>query len=142
MNIHTIILHYPNKPYAVISEVLTQPAAQFSACPNGQTFNARALWDTGAQMCAISKALADAMGLKPQGNVGVGGFGGEKKDTPYYRVDLILPDNRCFYSVAVAEYAESHSHDIIIGMNLITMGDFALTREETGIRFTFTMDQM
>jgi hypothetical protein len=139
--INTIILRYPQKPYAVISDVIAREATNYTETnPASKCFKTRAFWDTGAQICAISKRLAQAMGLVQAGTVDAGGFGGDSKETPFYRIDLTLPDSQPFYSLAVVEYAGKPAHDIIIGMNIITAGDFALTREASGTRFTFTMD--
>ncbi|MDR0908767.1 MAG: retropepsin-like domain-containing protein [Spirochaetaceae bacterium] len=139
--INTIVLRYPTKPLAIISDVAVKEAIDYSQpdLPR-QSFDVRALWDTGAQICAISKPLVESMGLQQAGTIDAGGFGGDTRDTPFYRIDLTLNDDRHFYGIVVIEYAGKPTHDIIIGLNVITAGDFSLFREGSGTRFTFTMD--
>jgi hypothetical protein len=140
MEMNSIILHFQPTPLAVITDSIVKESARFSASPTQEAYKARALWDTGAQMCAISAGLARDMNLRVQGYVRLGGFGSDEDETPFYRIDITLIDGQHFSNVAAAEYADKDSHDIIIGLNLITLGDFALTREEGGTRFSFTMD--
>jgi hypothetical protein len=142
-DINTLVVRYDHEPLAVITDIIVKSASQFTEPTQIQPFKARGLWDTGAQMCAISSSLVRTMGLKMIGTVDVGGFGGERSETPYYRIDITLQDGQHFYSVAVAEFTERErqAHDIILGMNLITKGDFTLAREGKGTRFTFKIDK-
>jgi predicted aspartyl protease len=143
LNINSIILHYGNKPLAVITDAQVQEVEALAAlkATKPESYKVQALWDTGAQMCAISKELVEEMGLTVAGKIDAGGFGGNKKDTPFYYVDLTLPDEYHLNHVAAIEYEAMSSHNFIIGMSIITMGDFSLTREDKGIKFHFTFDK-
>jgi hypothetical protein len=140
LNINTIILHYENKPQRVVTELKVNEASEW-ASRNGTIplpAGVQALWDTGADWCAISSDMAKRMNLTIAGTQDASGFGGQK-NTPFYIVDITLPDDTHVYNVPTIAYEGSETHNFIIGMNVITRGDFSLTHEINGSRFCFTL---
>lgn len=95
----------------------------------------KALWDTGASLSAISKKVADAVGLEIEGTVNVSGVNGLKRSNVYL-ISLILPNNYIQADLLVCE-CESVSHDVIIGMDVISKGDLAITNKNGKTKFTF-----
>jgi predicted aspartyl protease len=90
----------------------------------------KALWDTGATNCAITKNAADAIGLKPVSQAYVGHADGRTLKNVYL-VNIYLPNRIAFVGVRVTE-CESviGNFDVIIGMDIITRGDLSITNKD------------
>jgi len=85
----------------------------------------RAIWDTGATRTAISKKVVEGCGLVPTGMCRVKTAGGEK-DSFTYLVSVFLPNKVCFSQLRVTQ-ADITDADVLIGMDIIASGDFAVT---------------
>jgi hypothetical protein len=93
-----------------------------------------AIWDTGATHSAITNAVADDLGLKPTGIAEVRHAKG-KSSTNTYLVNISLPNKVMMGQVRVTEVElipDAHVSDenqpqVLIGMDIIGMGDFAVT---------------
>ena len=98
-----------------------------TAPPEPTPSPARALWDTGATNCAITKAKADQLGLPRTGKAKVGHADGESIQD-VYSLNLHLPNKLIIPMVRATECKSAYGNfDFIIGMDIITLGDFALT---------------
>jgi aspartyl protease len=86
----------------------------------------KALWDTGANRSAITPSLAKALGLASTGTQIVGHFGGSSLK-PTYLVNVYLSDSVMIYGVIVSECDETPNFGFILGMEIITSGDFSIT---------------
>lgn len=84
-----------------------------------------AIWDTGATGTVITKKVVDALGLKPIGMKRVETANGST-DTNSYLVDLYLPNKVVIQNIEVLECNLS-GMDVLIGMDIIRAGDFAIT---------------
>ena len=93
-----------------------------------------AIWDTGATHSAITKKVADDLDLKPTGIAEVR-YGSGKSSTNTYLVNLSLPNKVMVGQVRVTEVqlvpdpniSEDTQPQLLIGMDIIGMGDFAVT---------------
>jgi predicted aspartyl protease len=85
-----------------------------------------ALLDTGATNTAISESLAKNLGLKPIGRCKVGAAGGARI-TAAYSIDVTLRSLVRFINVHASAFVGSDQFDIIIGMDILTQGDLAIT---------------
>jgi predicted aspartyl protease len=93
-----------------------------------------AIWDTGATNSVITKEIADALGLKPTGIIEMNHAGG-KSNANVYLVTIALPDGVFVQQVQVSEASltiDSHLPEekrpkALIGMDIIGIGDFAVT---------------
>lgn len=95
--------------------------------PEPPTHPAKALWDTGATNCAITKAKVDQIGLLPVGKAKVAHADGESIQDVYI-LNLHLPNKVIIPLVRATECKSTRGNfDFIIGMDIITLGDFALT---------------
>ncbi|MYC31041.1 MAG: hypothetical protein F4X65_13270 [Chloroflexi bacterium] len=94
-----------------------------------------ALWDTGATISAISPAVADACGLLPTGLTEVFHIEGSYT-AEVYQVNFTLPGGIVFSNLRVTK-AEIPGADILIGMDIISRGDFAISNQNGGTKFTF-----
>lgn len=94
-----------------------------------------AIWDTGATNSVISEKVIAECNLKPTGIVQVHGISGEKTSKTYFG-NILLPNGVSFVSVKVTEGILRNT-DVLIGMDIINMGDFALTHNDGKILFSF-----
>jgi len=83
------------------------------------------VWDTGATGTVITKQVADEIGLKPIGVTKVYHAQGEGL-TNEYLVNVALPNGLIIHPVRVTEGALAGC-DVLIGMEIIALGDFAVT---------------
>lgn len=96
-----------------------------------------AIWDTGATGSAISKKVAHNLGLIETGMAQVktaNGIANQKT----YTVDIKLPNNVVIQGVTVTEVDElSGGCDALVGMDIITLGDFSITNHKGLSCFSF-----
>ena len=101
------------------------------------------IWDTGASNSAISKRLIENLGLMPTRLVNVYHAGG-KSEVRVYQISLALENNILFPDIEVTEadllddhLPEHEQFDVLIGMDIIGAGDFAITnfKEKTTLTF-------
>jgi predicted aspartyl protease len=95
----------------------------------------KALWDTGATGSCISQRIAAELGLKPTAMSKMITPSGEKT-VPCYRVQILLPNNVRFADVQVLE-ADCQKFDMLIGMNIIGQGDFAVSNFQGSTVFSY-----
>jgi hypothetical protein len=84
------------------------------------------LWDTGANRSCISAKLARQLALtsiRTGETIGANGIFASNM----YLLDILLPNKVSVHNVKVTEFIDSDDFDIIIGMDLITLGDFAIS---------------
>lgn len=103
-----------------------------------------AIWDTGATHSAITKKVADELGLKPTGIVEVK-YGSGKATTNTYLVNISLPNGVMIGQMRVSEVnlipddnvSDDQQPQLLIGMDIIGIGDFAVTNfgEKTTLSF-------
>ena len=98
-----------------------------------------AMWDTGATKSVITQRVVDALGLKPIRSgftQGAHGMGTSKA----YVVNLYLPDK-----ISVSELTVIGTNpgdvwwDVLIGMDLISTGDFSVRRVNGKTEWSFSI---
>lgn len=101
--------------------------------------NANGLWDTGATNSCITASLATLIGAMPTGVAEVHGVHGPALANTYL-VDIILPNNVLIKQVRTTELAATvGGFDLLIGMDIINMGDFCITNANGNTVFTFRL---
>lgn len=99
----------------------------------------KALWDTGATGSCITGSVAKALGLMPTGKV-ISNHAAGRSIVNTFLVNLYLPNNLVIPNVRVIECADSAAGwGIIIGMDIITLGDFSITNVTGKTIVTFRM---
>lgn len=92
-----------------------------------QLTECNAIWDTGATSSVVTKAMAKKLNLKPTGKTEVRNTSGkEVKNT--YLINIYLPNKVGLSFLRVVECKELvGGFDFLIGMDVIGIGDFAIT---------------
>lgn len=125
----------------IITDVTVCAAYDPSAPPNPlpTSIAAKALWDTGASNSVISDRLAKSLGLVSVGKREVHhGDGSSQRET--YMVNFGLPNNVGVVGLVATDFPASHDHfSVLIGMDVLRMGDFALTHVGSQTCMTFRM---
>ena len=121
---------------AFVASAFDLPGTEAKLLPGPQNITRfTALWDTGATGTVITQKVIDALGLKPIGMTLASGVQGEHM-TEVYLVSIGLPNGVGFPKVKVTKGILGHL-DVLIGMDIITCGDFALTHHNGKTCFSF-----
>ena len=92
---------------------------------DSQSLKGNALWDTGATNSVISKNFALKLQLPLIGQSEVRGVHGSAI-VNVYLVNILLPNHVEFRHLEVREGELGNKVDILVGMDIIVSGDFAL----------------
>ena len=95
-----------------------------------------AIWDTGATGSVITQAVVDACGLVATGMTEVRHVNGSSL-VETYLVNIVLPNSVGYSGIRVTKGDLSGGVDIIVGMNIITTGDFTVTNVNGITKFSF-----
>ncbi len=103
-----------------------------------------AIWDTGATHSAITKRVVDDLGLQPTGVRETRHAGGKSSNNTYL-VNIALPNKVMVPHVRVTEVQlipddnvlDDKQPQLLIGMDIIGLGDFAVTNANNKTTFSF-----
>lgn len=103
---------------------------------SGHKFHAdRALWDTGADTTIISSRIVKKLNLQPYKAGGISGIGGATGSNVYL-VHVLTPTGDFVANVEVMEN-DFEDIDVLIGMDVIVIGDFLITNKDGKTTFQF-----
>ncbi len=97
-----------------------------------------AIWDTGASRSAIASSVVSKLNMAPISFAQVSTAGGIVK-APVYILNVVLPNNVIISNLQVTELKDLNSCDMLLGMDVISQGDFAVTHFEGKACFSFRM---
>jgi methyl coenzyme M reductase subunit C len=110
---------------------------QISISNGGSTIPGTALWDTGAAMSCISEAVAKQLSLVPTGMMNIQ-TPSSTKSVKTYLVNVELPNHLNVNDVQVCETdIGKQGIEMLIGMDIITLGDFSVSNFNNNTVFTF-----
>ncbi len=95
------------------------------------------IWDTGATGCVVSQRVVSECRLLPIGITQVHHADGESRSF-VYRVSLFLPNGVSFPAVRVIQ-GKLSGCDVLIGMDVIGQGDFAVSADQGKTVFSFRL---
>ncbi len=98
------------------------------------------IWDTGATNSVISQKVVDECGLIPTGMAMVHSAT-ESKPCETFLVGIFLPNHVVFHSIRVTK-GQPKDCDVLIGMDIISQGDFAVTHNDGKTMFSFRLPSM
>ena len=113
------------------------PAAADMARPPLARFN-RAIWDTGATGSVISERVVERLGLYAISRQEVTAANGSRT-AGVYLIGLYLLNNVVFPSLPVTDGNLGNDVDVLIGMDVIGSGDFAVTHVDGRTCMSFQM---
>lgn len=121
--------------------LLTSPVNIYSTDKFNKDFKKKkdvytALWDTGSSMTVISDSLATELRLAKAGTIDAETAGGNFKANKYI-ISISLPNRLNIENVMIASGKLGPDIDILIGMDIITLGDFAITNYNNKTVFSF-----
>lgn len=97
----------------------------------------KAIWDTGATNTLISQRVVEYLNLTPYNKVLVSDNKGvAKSDT--YLVHVILPTKDMVSNIE-AILTDNEDYDVLVGMDIISLGDFVISNKEDKSEFSFTI---
>ncbi|MBO4308134.1 MAG: SEC-C domain-containing protein [Bacteroidales bacterium] len=99
-----------------------------------------AIWDTGAEISAISNRVATELGLTPV-NIARNITAAGEISVYIYAVNIFLPNNVNFAMVPVTGN-DLGDVDMLIGMDIISKGDFSITNVGGKTTFSFRIPSM
>lgn len=114
-------------------------ANQVKVLADGRSLEVPAVWDTGATRTCVSMLLADKLGLESRGTSTAVTPSG-RDVFPSFLVNLELPNGVTVTDLKVTG-TQIHKQRIgvLIGMDVITQGDFAVSCKGGKTQFTFRM---
>ena len=103
-----------------------------------------AIWDTGATHSAITKKVVDDLKLQPTGVREIRHAGGKSSNNTYL-VNIALPNRVIVPHIRVTEVqlipddnvSDDKQPQLLIGMDIISLGDFAVTNANGKTTFSF-----
>lgn len=132
-------VHALTRKYSNVSRVITSPI-QVENTNTGVVEQTFGIWDTGATASVITKLLAEKLGLIPIDQVRVKGVHGYKDGINVYAVKIVLNNQNVSFVLPVTECEQLTDDDsckFLIGMDVISRGDFAITNFEGQTIMTF-----
>lgn len=109
---------------------------EYSSTPKPVVHACQGIWDTGATGSLITNNIVQALGLQPINVVEIHTPKG-KTWANVYLVNVILPDSILVQGVKVTEGSLPNGDDILIGMDIIGLGDFAVTNVNNQTTLSF-----
>ncbi len=98
-----------------------------------------AIWDTGATNSVITRKVVDDCGLKPIGMAKVNTASQKDVLTTVYLASIVLPNKVCIPQLRMTEGVIAGDAEVLIGMDIISQGDFAVTNKDGKTTFSFRM---
>jgi predicted aspartyl protease len=95
------------------------------------------IWDTGATGTVISQKVIDECGLKPISLARVNTASQKDVLTTVYFVSIMLPNKIIIPQLRVIKGSIAGGADVLIGMDIISNGDFSVTNCEGKTVFSF-----
>jgi hypothetical protein len=116
------------------------PVLDMTKPPARVTSDVTAIWDTGATGSVITQAVVDQLAIQPITMTMVHGVDSQKI-TPVYLVEFYLPMGVCVPGLNVT-LGELFAADALIGMDVISQGDFAITNLGGKTKMTFRVPSL
>jgi predicted aspartyl protease len=133
------IQHFPFKnEYPHLSQKLITDVEIFDSMQHQNVIRARALWDTGAMLSAITPEIATKLNLASINRIKVNGIG-NFSIADIVRVSIRLPNLVELKNARISVLNLVKDVDMLIGMDIIQLGDFSISNGAGKTLFTFAM---
>ena len=110
-----------------------------SSLPQPDSFSFEAVLDTGAVRSGVSTNVVETCGLRPMSFTAVNTAHGVIEELSTFLVNIWLPPGIAIAGLPVIGIDQMQNADIVIGIDIIGQGDFAVTNadQETIVTFRF-----
>lgn len=119
-----------------VSRVLKTPGIIINSITNSAIRAEHMIWDTGATNTCISPEIANKLGLTPIGMTTAYTANGPNQ-VNIYLVDVKISDQVGIKNVRVSEANLGPNTDVLIGMDIIGIGDFTVQNCGGNTEFSF-----
>ena len=120
-----------------ISEFSSCIITEENICIENHNILVKGLWNTGYSESVISSDFVQKYNLQPIGTATVGTTGVTLKSN-IYAIDFLLAQKQhIFLNVTESSQLCGSGFDMLIGLDVITLGDFTLTTTDDTICFSF-----
>ena len=140
--LNAFTVKYDGMTNVLMSDVQVAPAfdpAKVAVIPQYLLY--KAIWDTGATSSVVTQKVVQECGLQPTGVANVNTASGVTTSSVYL-VNFLLRNNVGVVGVRVTEGILSGDIDVLIGMDIINNGDFAITNHNKKTTFTFRIPSL
>ena len=96
----------------------------------------RGVWDTGAKTSSVHKRIVNELGLYAVNDWTMQTANGIAIVTTYF-VDITLPNNVMVSNILVSASDLGDETDVLIGMDIISQGDFSISNVNGSTTFSF-----
>ena len=121
MSRHTFTIEYISKQ----TDIATTCKVFNSLESGGVSYNGNAVWDTGATSTVIHTRVSKFLNLVPTGRAVAYGVN-SLTEVNEYVIDIKLHDEIFFKNLQVIEANLAGNADVLVGMDIIGQGDFAI----------------
>jgi len=134
-------INFPFQAFTLKSKVgklgiLTTPI-EFSLPSENKKCKVNGIWDTGATITVINQNIIDNLGLQPIGIEFVNTSNEKNVKTNSYFVDIYIHDGKVRVQNVKVLLGNIANFDCLIGMDIITLGDFSITNVNNITTFSF-----
>lgn len=105
------------------------------------THTYKALWDTGATNTLVTQRVVTECNLTPRGFSQVYTPSGSHESSTFF-VSVWLPNRVIVPQVVVTQGSLANNIDLLIGMDIIGLGDFAVNNKDGVTSFSFRIPSM
>lgn len=128
INVHNFTIAYNTKVNVLVTDIkVSLPILPNISPASMPVYSSKAIWDTGASGSVITKKAVEALKLLPISKMLVHGVNSTSVQNVYL-VSITLPNDVTIALVRVTECESLNgSFDVLIGMDIIGIGDFAVT---------------
>jgi hypothetical protein len=127
--------------YTSIAELLTTKAEIESANGGGVKLEIKVLWDTGSNISVLDKETVRKLNLHSVSNGFIDSLTEKGVPSNLYTVNLYLPGKMEISNLSVSE-GELTGCDMLIGMDIISTGDLAISNYKGKTTFIFRKPSM
>jgi len=124
--------------YPHLSLKLTTEVEIYDVSQSSNKIKVKALWDTGAMLSAITPEIAQSLNLVPFNRVRVNGINNISM-ADMVKVSIKLPNLVEVKNSNVTVCNLVKDVDLLIGMDIIQLGDFSISNGAGKTLFTFAM---
>lgn len=119
-------LDFDGRQREIVTDCFVAGVLSFLPSYSGGRYTAKALWDTGATRSAISPRVVKSLSLQPTDDDYNVTTASGRVSTCIYAVDIGLTDLKLGHSAIPVVELELDDIDVLIGMDIIGLGDFAI----------------